>query len=248
MNVSLYQAASALSANERWQEAIAQNISASSVPGFKKQDISFSAVEAGLQGQASNSGTGAAKWVQPLATATTNFSQGELRASSKPTDMAIQGPGFFEVQRPDGTLAYTRDGEFSISPNGELITKSGFPLQGQGGPISIDRNNPNPITVTEQGDVVQGLDVRGRIKLMDFDNPALLVQTGGGLFSAMQAGLQATPATNSTIRSGYIEGANTSSMREMTDLIAVMRSSEANQRIIQVQDERLGKVISELGA
>ncbi len=246
MNVSLYQAASALSANERWQEAIAQNISAASVPGFKKQDISFSAVEAGMQG-VPKSGEATARWVQPMATTSTNFSQGELRASTKPTDMAIQGPGFFEVQRPDGSLGYTRDGEFAISSNGELVTKSGFPVQGQGGPISLDRNNPNPITVTEQGDVVQGSDVRGRLKIMDFDNPALLAQIGGGLFSAAQAGIQGTPATNSTVRSGYIEGANTSSMREMTDLIAVMRSSEANQRIIQVQDERMGKVISELG-
>ena len=246
MNVSLYQAASALSANERWQEAIAQNISAASVPGFKKQDVSFSAVEAGLQG-VPKAGEATAKWVQPMSKTTTNFSQGELRASNKPTDMAIQGPGFFEVQRPDGSLAYTRDGEFAISANGELITKSGFPVQGQGGPISLDRNNPNPITVTEQGDVVQGSDVRGRLKIVDFGNPALLTQIGGGLFSPAQSGLQGTPATGSTVRSGYIEGANTSSMREMTDLIAVMRSSEANQRIIQVQDERMGKVISELG-
>ena len=248
MNVSLYQAASALSANERWQDAIAQNISASSVPGYKKQDISFSAVESGLQAQASPQGGRQPQWVQPLSQVQTNFSQGELQATRKATDMAIQGPGFFEVQRPDGSLAYTRDGEFGISANGELVTKSGYPVQGQGGPITIDRNNKDPITVTERGDVVQGADIRGRIKLMDFNNPALLVQIGGGLFSAAQPGLQPSPANGSTVRSGYIEAANTSTMREMTDLIAVMRSSEANQRIIQVQDERMGKVISELGA
>jgi len=101
MNVSLYQAASALHAMDRWQETIAENLASSSVPGFKKQDFSFAAVQAGLHAAPA---MGASRAVLMTAgQANTNFKPGEFRVTNGRTDVAIDGRAFFEVQLPNGT-------------------------------------------------------------------------------------------------------------------------------------------------
>src|SRR5215831_11899421 len=123
MNVSLYQAAAAMNAQARWQELITGNLAASSVPGFRKQDISFSAVEAGLDPSAR---LGASRYVIPSAHSTINLSPGELRATGNPMDFALEGPGFLEVQLPNGARAYTRDGELHVNADAQLVTKQGY--------------------------------------------------------------------------------------------------------------------------
>lgn len=112
MNVSLYQAASALSASARWQEVVSQNLASASTPGYKKQDLSFSAIQAGVM-PAQGGGVAVAF---PHATSTTSFQPGEVRATGVNTDVAIEGPGFFQVQLPNGATGYTRDGDFSSMP------------------------------------------------------------------------------------------------------------------------------------
>src|SRR5260370_13534370 len=98
MNVSLYQAAAAMNANARWQEVIAENLAGSSIPGSRKQDVSFSAVSAGMApGIAGLNGGG---FVMPASTATVNFPQGTLRPTGLPTDLASDTPRLFEVQLP----------------------------------------------------------------------------------------------------------------------------------------------------
>src|SRR5678810_458413 len=145
MNVSLYQAAAALKANTLWQETIADNLAASSIPGYKKQELSFAAVQAGL--------TGRSHAAQPRATPVSNFQAGELKFTGVKTDLALEGRGFLVVQLPDGANAYTRDGELHTSSSGELVTKQGFPVLGDSGPIQLDLNNPAPISISATGEV-----------------------------------------------------------------------------------------------
>src|SRR6185436_13717618 len=99
MNVSLYQAASALHAMDRWQETIAENLSSSSVPGYKKQDFSFAAVQAGLHAAPASSGASRAV-LMSAGQPSTNFRPGEFKVTNMPTDVAIDGKAFFEVQLP----------------------------------------------------------------------------------------------------------------------------------------------------
>ena len=127
MNVSLYQAAAALNANARWQEMIAENLAASSVSGFKNQEMSFAEVQAGLMpATAGGSLGGARNFTLPKGIQTTSFLPGEMKRSDSNTDLALQGPGFFEVQMPNGGTAYTRDGSFHLSPQGQLLTREGY--------------------------------------------------------------------------------------------------------------------------
>ena len=248
MNVSLYQAASALNANARWQEVISENMASSSIPGYKKQDLSFAAVQAGMLAP-TQAGTRMNGQPVALPTATNhiNFSPGEVKRTDVNTDLAIDGPAFFEVQLPAGGNAYTRDGEFKINAQGELVSKQGYLVLGEAGAIQLDRNNSGAISVAADGTVSQGSEIRGKLNLVAFNDPNLLTPASGGLYLAKDPNLQPLSENKSTLRQGFLEGANTSPVLEMANLINVMRAYEANQRVIQVQDDRMGRAISELG-
>ncbi|HUI06945.1 MAG TPA: flagellar hook-basal body protein [Verrucomicrobiae bacterium] len=237
MNVSLYQAAAALNASARWQEVISDNLAASSVPGFKKQELSFSAVAAGATPNV----------VMPSAGTSTNFQQGQIRPTGVLTDVAIDGDAFFEVQLPSGQTGYTRDGEFQFNAQGELVTKQGYAVQSDSGAIQIDLNNPAPLSIAADGTVSQGSDVKGQLKLTTFNDTRLLHGIGNGYYIATDPNLVPSAASTATVRQGYLEAGNASPVVEMAHLIGAMRQYEANQRVIQTQDDRMNRAISELG-
>lgn len=247
MNVSLYQAASALNANARWQEVISENMASASIPGFKKQELSFEAVRAGML-----TPNKAAALSQPASLPATrthlNFSAGEVRRTDGNTDLAIEGKGFFEVQLPNGSSAYTRDGEFKINAQGQLVTKQGYTVMGEAGPVQVDRTTAAAITVAQDGTISQGAETRGKLNIVSVNDPNLLTPAGGGFFLANNPAVQTEPDRASVVRQGFLEGSNTSAVSEMANLITVMRAYEANQRVVQMQDERMGRAISELGS
>jgi flagellar basal-body rod protein FlgF len=237
MNVSAYQASAALTAQSQWLEVISNNLASASVPGFKKQEVSFESVQDQM---------GGADSLIPRATVATNFQPGPLRPTGDPHDFAIDGPGFFEVQLPNGTAGFTRDGEFTVNAQGQLVTKAGYPVLDSGAPIQMDPANTRPISVSATGEISQGNQAVGRLGLVEFSNTAQLQPAGAGLF-VPSSGAQPTPASRSTIRQGFIEASNVTSASEMVRMISAMRQFEANQRVVQSQDERLGKAIATLG-
>lgn len=245
MNVSLFQAAAAMNASARWQEIISGNLASSSIPGFKRQELSFDAIHAGLMP------TGRAGLpehsLMPRASAFTSFTGGELRATGVNTDVAIEGSGFFAVELPDGRTAYTRDGEFRLNSTGQLVTKQGYPVLSDSGPVHMDPTQPGPLSIAANGEISQGEEVKGRLKIVDFDRPRLLTQISGGTFLATHPELIPTDATATSVRQGFLEGSNTSPATEMAGLITAMRSFEANQRLLQMHDDRMARMISELG-
>ena len=246
MDMSIYHAAAALNATTRWQEMIAQNIAASAVPGFKQQELSFAGIQAG-QLSVAGSGLPATPVILPSLTEHTSMSQGELRYTGVPTNVALEGQGFFEVQLPNGDNAYTRDGEFHVDAQGQLVTKQGYPVLGGGRPIQLDPNNPAPVSISSDGEVSQGADSKGRITVTDFNDPQRLRVAGNGLYLAQDPNLHAIPATDARLHQGYTEAGNISPVVAMGEMIDAMRHFEANQRVLQIQDERLGRVIGDLG-
>ena len=244
MNVSVYQAASALNAMDRWQEVIAENIASASVPGFKKKEFSFAAVEAGLRPPSPNSHQ-PSPVLMPQGRESTNFQPGDFHVTGVKTDMAVDGTGFFAVQLPDGSTGFTRDGEFRISVQGQLVTKNGFLVQGDSGPIQLDPNNHGEVSISATGEISQGTDRKGRIKLVEFAQPQQLSRLNGGYFlDGGAAG--AADATNSSVRQGVIESANTSTTTDMAQVLTAMKIYEANHKVTQMHDERMSRSISEL--
>ncbi|HEY3915872.1 MAG TPA: flagellar basal body rod C-terminal domain-containing protein, partial [Verrucomicrobiae bacterium] len=159
--------------------------------------------------------------------------------------------GFFEVQLPNGSIGLTRDGEFQVNSLGQLVTKEGYQVMGVGPggqpkPVEMDSNNTEPMSISAAGQVNQGSENRAQLLLTEVNKPQLLTQISGGYFLAQNSGLQQGP-TNSTVRSGYLESSNSSTVGEMANLMGAMRGFEANQHVVQIQDDRMSKAITELG-
>ncbi len=245
MDVSLYQAAAAMNATAKWQDLIAENLAAASISGARKQEISFQNVEAGL---ASNmSGSAVSSYSIPTANVAINFQQGDLRATGNQMDFAVEGPGFFTVEAKDGTKYYTRDGEFQLDSTGQLVTKQGYAVLSTTGPMQFNPNSSGPITISAGGDVSQGDQVKGKLALVEFNDPQKLTPVGTATFEADPTTVPPVSATKTNVRQGFVEGANTSPTTEMASMITAMRLFESNQKVLQMQSDRMSKAISELG-
>ena len=175
-----------------------------------------------------------------------NFGQGALNETGRTLDFAIDGEGaFFKIQDGAGE-AYTRDGAFTIDPTGQLVTKSGLPVLGDGGPIIVDPTK-GALTVAEDGTISQDGAALGTLSLARFDNLAVLSKDGDGLYrNASNA--PALDATGVQVRQGMLEGSNVNTLVEITNLIEITRAYERATKMIEnVQDlsrrsvERLGR-------
>lgn len=252
MNLSLYQAASALNATSRWQEVVADNLAASNVPGYKRTQLTVAAVEAGLlPSSALQQNSANSSFAMPKAQLSVDFSPGEMHYTGQNTDLAIDGPGFFEVQLPNGQTGYTRNGQLRVDAQNRLITTQGFPVLGDNGPIQLEPGlggtNSDSFAVSPDGTVSQGNVRRGKLRLVEFADPQRLTRANGGIYlPPANAPLPENPNPTSTVLQRSYEGSNASPTLEMATLMTTMRSFEANQRSVQLQDERMGKVISEL--
>lgn len=239
MEVSLYSAAAAMNATERWQDLIADNLASANVPGTRRRDIVFSAIPAG------HLGANGDPLVIPFAGSAVNFSQGELARTGNNMDFAVEGQGFIAIQMPDGSKAYTRNGQLQLNAQGQLVTRRGYPVASEGGTLQFDPNNSAPITVSPDGEVSQGSDIKGKISLVEFAQPSQLTMLGGGLFRNDQ-NLQPKDTIESKIRQGFIENSSTSPTSAMASIITAMRMFESNEKVMQMQNDRMGKTISDL--
>ncbi len=180
-----------------------------------------------------------------------NFKQGTLEQTGGAFDLAIDGEAaFFVVQTAKGT-AYTRDGAFTLGPDGSLQTQNGEQVQGDGGPIVLDPKNGAP-TISADGIVsqsVQGQSVRvGKIQLMRIDNLSSLQKDGDSNYT-LKAGGTAVPATDAKIHQGMIESSNVNPMVEVTRLVQINREYaqvanliDQNNQLTRTAVERLGRV------
>jgi len=244
MDVSLYSAAAAMNATERWQDLMADNLATSSAPGARQQEISFSAVETGLA--SASSGSARNSFVIPSAGVVTNFSQGELKATGEKLDFALEGPGFFTVEMPDGSMGYTRDGEFQLNRRGQLTTKQGYPVAGTGGALQFDPANTAPISISADGQLSQGADLKGKISVTEFGNLKALRMGTGGFFQADGPLALPQAATATDVRQGFVEASNTSPSLAMASLLTSMRMFESNQKVMQMQSDRMTRTITDL--
>src|SRR5690606_2544040 len=174
-----------------------------------------------------------------------SFVYGETQPTRRELDVAIQGEGFFEIQRPDGEKVYTRSGEFRKRPDRVLVTSGGDEvLSTAGNPIVLIPNGGS-LVINENGTIVQGATPLGRISVQKFEDDTKLIPMSGGYFVAPE-GVEPEAVDNPTLLQGYVEGSNTSSLREMVDLVLISRAYEANQKMITTVDEQMGKTLEAL--
>jgi len=173
--------------------------------------------------------------------------QGNLQATDNTFDMAVQGKGFFQVQLPIGTTAYTRDGTFQLDANGQIVTHDGYLLEPA---ISIP-NNAIDVTINQSGQVLAKIEGQvafsnvGQIQVANFPNEAGLSAEGNNLLTETPAsGAPITGNPGSTgfgsILQGFLETSNVNAVEEISNLISTQRAYEMNSKVIQTSDEMMG--------
>jgi flagellar basal-body rod protein FlgF len=249
MNLGIYQSASALSALERWQDSVSQNITASQTSGYRKRTVNFSAVTAGELHTAKGSRVGGAEAKPisfPKASYGVNFTNGETQPTRRELDVAIEGDGFFEIQREDGSRAFTRNGQFQLRADRTLVTGSGAQVMSDSGSPITAIAGGGPLTINRDGSIFQGQNSVGTLAVRTFPNKAALYSISGDLFMTAPD-TKPQQVEKPELMQGYIEGSNVVALREMVDLLLIARSYEANQKIIKTADEQMGKTLEALG-
>ncbi|GAA7057738.1 flagellar basal-body rod protein FlgG [Helicobacter pylori] len=256
---SLYSATSGMLAQQTHIDTTSNNIANVNTTGFKKSradfnDLFYQAMQyAGTNTSnttLSPDGMEVGLGVRPSAI-TKMFSQGSPKETENNLDVAITGKGFFQVQLPDGTTAYTRSGNFKLDEEGNLVTSEGYLLIPQ---ITLPEDTTQVnIGVDGTVSVTQGLqttsNVIGQITLANFVNPAGLHSMGDNLFSITNASGEAIVGNPDSqglgkLRQGFLELSNVRLVEEMTDLITAQRAYEANSKSIQTADAMLQTVNS----
>lgn len=249
MNIGLYQSASSLSALEKWQDAVAQNITSSQVTGYRKRTVEFSGASAGerrLDPKGSPGSEDGQSAVFPTASVGINFITGETQPTRRELDVAIQGEGFFAVQMEDGSKAYTRNGEFHVRPDRTLVTTSEREVLTEGGAPIVLQPGGGAITINADGTVFQGDTSLGKLAVQKFANTSVLSPIAGGMFRAPE-GVEPTTVEKPSLMQGYLENSNVTPLREMVDLVVISRAYEANQKMITAVDQSMQKTLEALG-
>lgn len=175
---------------------------------------------------------------------TRDFGQGTLRQTGGSFDLGIEGQGFFKIQTDAGER-YTRDGRFTLSPEGKLTTQAGDAVQGQAGEIVI---NPElgAVSIAADGTVSQGVTKVGKIDVVTFDDLAGLSKTGDNQFRNA-SNLQPQVSTAARVHQGMLEGSNVNSILQVTRLIEISRAYESMARTIEKSAELSRRSIERLG-
>lgn len=249
MNIGMYQSAASLSALERWQDSVAQNITSSQVSGYRKRTINFSTQAAGeLQSDPRRpvGNEGGIPTLFPKVNTGINFTSGETQPTRRELDVAIQGEGFFELQRPDGSHVFSRSGEFRMRADRTLVTTGGEEVLSTAGAPIVFVQNGGAISINLDGSVFQGDTPLGRLSVQRFADNAQLVPAAGGYFTAPE-GLEPEAVDEPELLQGYLEGSNVTPLREMVDLVLISRAYEANQKMINTLDQQMEKALNALG-
>ena len=254
---SLWIAKTGLDAQQTNMDVIANNLANVSTNGFKRQravfeDLMYQTLrQPGAQSSEQTtlpSGLQIGTGVRPVATERLH-SQGNLSQTDSSKDVAINGQGFFQVQMPDGSLAYTRDGSFQTDQNGQLVTHGGFPIQPAitipANALSMTIGRDGTVSVTQQGQT-QPVQV-GQLTLSTFINDAGLESVGENLYQETQASgapTDSTPGLNGAglLYQGYVETSNVNVAEELVSMIQTQRAYEINSKAISTSDQMLQKL------
>ena len=254
---ALYTAASGMNAQQTNIDNVAHNLANVNTTGFKKSRVEFEDLvyqemrAAGASASASTEapvGLEVGLGTRAVATAR-NFTSGNLQSTGAPYDLAIEGDGFFQISLPNGTVGYSRAGQFHTDAQGLMVTAEGYPLEPN---ITIPAN-ATTVSISKDGVVsasVAGqtaIQTLGTIELATFTNAAGLRPLGGNLFAPTTASGEpetGSPGTDArgTLAQGVLEDSNVSVVEEMVNMIIGQRAYEANSRVVKAADEMLSQV------
>ena len=254
---SLWISKTGMEAQQTQLDTISHNLANASTNGYKRSHAVFEdLMYQNLRQAGANSSdqttlpTGLQLGLGTRAVATSrSFIQGGLQQSSNQLDVAISGQGFFEVQMPDGSTAYTRDGSFQVNATGQLVTNNGHPVQ----PGITIPANATSVTIANDGTVSVVLPAQnapqtvGKLQTANFVNPAGLDPKGQNLYAETGASGTPNPGTPGQnglgiIQQGFVETSNVNVVEELVGMIQTQRAYELNSKAIKTSDEMLARL------
>ncbi len=175
----------------------------------------------------------------------TDLTIGQSNTTGNNTDFALQGPGFFTLTDPDNeeNIYYTRNGNFSVDPDGYLVNYMGFRVMGTDGPITV--NDKNSFLVDNNGNIMEEDNVINTFEIVTFENTDDLERVGNTLFKAQNK--QPISLEEPLVAQNYLENANVNLVNEVVELISAARAYESGQKVIQSQDSMLDMAINKIG-
>jgi flagellar basal-body rod protein FlgF len=247
MDNAVYVGLSRQMALRREMDVIANNIANSDTAGFKVEDAMWR-TEAKAAPRTPQSDAIAFVLDDGVAR---DFSQGAMAQTASPFDLAIEGPGFFEVSTPGGPR-YTRDGRFTLDPTGKLVTQGGAAVQGEGGSDIVVDPTLGPVSIAADGTVSQGnsqgTQTLGKVAVVRFDDRGTLRKDGDNLYRDV-SNQRAQPAPDARVRQGMLESSNVRPIEQVTRMIEVNRAYDSISKLMSDTSElsrnsiqRLGKV------
>ena len=254
---SLWIAKTGMEAQQTQLDSISNNLANVATNGYKRSHAVFEdLIYQNMRQSGANSteqttlptGLQVGLGVRPVATARI-YTQGNLQQTSNNLDMAIKGDGFFQIQMPDGTTNYTRDGSFQLNANGQMVTSNGYTLL----PGITIPNNAQSLTIGNDGTVSVTLPGQatpqtvGQLQLATFVNPAGLDPKGQNLFAeTASSGTPNTGAPNNNgigaLQQGFVETSNVNVVEELVQMIQTQRAYELNSKAVQTSDQMLQKL------
>ncbi len=253
----LYTAATGMNSMQHQIDVTSNNIANVNTTGFKQdraefQDLMYETLNytAGRTSQTTLNPTGIDVGLGVRVSGIQkNFNEGDLKLTSNPLDLAIEGKGFFKITLPSGEIAYSRNGAFKLNSEGSIVNGSGYLLE----PEIVIPDNVLDVSIAKDGTVTAkdsqtGTDVDlGQITIADFVNPAGLIPLGDSLFMQSDASgdvLEGNPSEEQfgSVQQGMIELSNVKLVNEMVDLITAQRAYEANSKAITTTDSMLDTV------
>ncbi|HMK42645.1 MAG TPA: flagellar basal-body rod protein FlgG [Dissulfurispiraceae bacterium] len=256
---SLFTAATGMETQSLNVDVISNNLANVNTTGYKKSRAEFQDLlyqTARTPGATSSEGNQYPAGIQvglgarPVAIQKI-FTQGDFVTTGNTLDLVIEGDGFFQVTRPDGTIAYSRAGSFKLDKDGRIVNGDGYPLEPA---ITVPSDTTN-ITISTDG-IITILEAGnttpvqlGTIEISRFTNPAGLLAIGKNLFLETDASgspITGTPATEGrgTIQQGFLENSNVNVVEELANLIIAQRAFDANSKSVQTSDEMLQTTIA----
>ncbi len=254
---SLWIARTGLDAQQTQLDVVSNNLANVSTTGFKRsravfEDLLYQTLrQPGAQSTQQtqiSSGLQIGTGVRPVATERIH-TQGNLQQTGNGLDVAVQGEGFFQIQLPDGTTAYTRDGSFQLDNQGQMVTASGYPLSPAiilpADTLSMTIGKDGTVSVQQSGQVSP--TQVGTIQLATFVNSGGLQSAGENLY--LETASSGTPTPNTpgsngagVLNQNYVETSNVNVAEELVQLITTQRAYELNSRAIQTSDQMLGRL------
>jgi len=220
-------------------EVIANNLANVNTTGFKRDRLFVQMLNDSVGGKTDAAGDLDGVRV----TEGVDFSEGSLRQTGNPLDMAIQGRGFFAVNTPGG-VRFTRSGSFRLSPDGSLVNADGYQVEGTGGVIrfpGIEKLQQATVSIAETGEVMIDKDPIGRLRIVEFADTSVLSKESASLFRAAPGALMIEGSSASAVRQGVLEESNVDGVEEMIAMTELQRSFDTDQKVLQALDDSVAK-------